>query len=589
MIFEEEWKDNKRKYLRNSGQQYVNRGGKTVEAKSFTPITKPCCVENCYMKFEVETQIILNRKFYKDNKQLQDIFLSSCIKKKKRKTKKPSPSKKSRPNGWSYCININTNAKFVVCRSFLMSLYQISEKRLRIIQKKMVNSNENSFCEQRGRHLNRPHRLKANVTELFMEHLNTIPSRSSHYSPSQRKYFDNPDLTKLKLYNLFKEYYLERTGEQLKLHYKTYVKIFRVRSNYSFNKPRTDVCNDCSKFEVAINPTEDEISQHEEHLKAVEEYKALKNFYLTEAAKNTDYLVLEFDYSQNISLPKLNVNTQYYKRQLNMYLFNVHNHNTGDSSMYLFTENQANKNPNSVASFIFHYLQQFFRNEKQTYRTIVLFSDAAGSQNKNITMVRFEQWLSKVTSTEVLHVYPVRGHSYNQCDRNFALFRRKVRNIERIVDPRIYFEKIVECRQNPKPFNLIYDPSILEDWNAALMDMFQNNPKSIERGGVSGRKFITFKIMSYVALKFQPDYFQVFLSFNACFQQHLFRNVDDRNDSICFVFWKQSTLENETFRELNLPKAPRPGINADTLKDLEELFKFFTSEEVLNFKTIVGL
>lgn len=58
------------------------------------------------------------------------------------------------------------------------------------------------------------------------------------------------------------------------------------------------------------------------------------------------------------------------------------------------------------------------------HKQIVLFSDAAGGQNKNITMVHFCTYISKQLKIPIRHVFPVRCHSYNVCDRNFGLYGR---------------------------------------------------------------------------------------------------------------------------------------------------------------------
>ena len=65
-----------------------------------------------------------------------------------------------------------------------------------------------------------------------------------------------------------------------------------------------------------------EILKH--HEKQVSLYKEYKKQLLSD--KNS--LVIEFDFAQNLPIPKLPVNEQYYNRLLWPFAFNVHIHNS---------------------------------------------------------------------------------------------------------------------------------------------------------------------------------------------------------------------------------------------------------------------
>lgn len=91
----------------------------------------------------------------------------------------------------------------------------------------------------------------------------------------------------------------------------------------------------------------------------------LKKYYTTNLPKESS-LIIEFDYAQNVAFLRLNVCDQFYKRLVWMYIFNIDNHSDGSSRMYSFLEGQAQKNPNSAVSFLFHYLQEkIIRNKKK--------------------------------------------------------------------------------------------------------------------------------------------------------------------------------------------------------------------------------
>lgn len=78
--------------------------------------------------------------------------------------------------------------------------------------------------ENRGHHQNRPRTITDDVWKMVKDHWASFPSKGSHYShkKTNRKYFDNPDLNVTILYDLFKDYYKDKTGNDLTLSYNTY-------------------------------------------------------------------------------------------------------------------------------------------------------------------------------------------------------------------------------------------------------------------------------------------------------------------------------------------------------------------------------
>lgn len=83
--------------------------------------------------------------------------------------------------------------------------------------------------------------------------------------------------------------------------------------------------------------------------------------------------MIEFDYSQNLPLPKLNVTSQFYRRLLWIYLFNVHIHNDDSSFMYSFIEGEASKGAESVISFVYDCLMKKMTGDYKDVKNIVFF------------------------------------------------------------------------------------------------------------------------------------------------------------------------------------------------------------------------
>ena len=64
-------------------------------------------------------------------------------------------------------------------------------------------------------------------------------------------------------------------------------------------------------------------------------------------------------------------------------------------------------------------------------------------------MIVFLSILSKYLQVEIVHLYPVRGDSYCQCDRNFGMYGKKKKMKELIETEEEYIEMIKSARLDP--------------------------------------------------------------------------------------------------------------------------------------------
>ena len=206
----------------------------------------------------------------------------------------------------------------------------------------------------------------------------------------------------------------------------TYIIFFKFNMKYAVRRPRSDICNFC--YECKINndlKNEDYIN----HIKEVENYRKSKKIYLAEKTN----LCIEFDFAQNLALPKLIVNAQYYSRLLWLFIFNVHVFNKSgknldsnekdNSYMFFMLEGFAKKGSNTVINFVLFTILREYQPDK--HKKIILLSDSCGGQNKNYLFLQFFYSLAEKLGVVIEHMFPVVGHSYNQCDRNFGLYSKK--------------------------------------------------------------------------------------------------------------------------------------------------------------------
>lgn len=303
----------------------------------------------------------------------------------------------------------------------------------------------------------------------MIEHLKLFPTVTSHYSrlSTSKLYFTNSLLTIKKLFKLFKAYYQEKAKVELDIGYKIYYKYFKrsLPNKYSFRRPRIDVCDFCTEYKLKIKADPANTGyQHslQKHDQKVSQYKALKK-HITSKKEVNLACVFEFDYAQNLPLPKLNNTSVFYKRLLSMYVFNIHSHHDGDSIFYTYLECDGAKNGNSVCSFLYTFItEKLSCPDFERKMEIVLLSDACGGQNKNLTVSKFLSIMAKIWNIEIEQIFSVRGHSYCQYDRNFGSYGRIVKKHADISHFKKYLQIMMEARET-KPFKVCHNPSIIKD------------------------------------------------------------------------------------------------------------------------------
>lgn len=514
------WKRKSMKIKKDRGESYKTKKGTLIDAKKFKAI-RGCCLKNCYRNVPNTDQAKFFESFWNlGNKDDQDKIVIHSLVPCTPKRRVENSKYKKRVTSWKYKLTIGCQS-YDICRNFFLGLLQISAKRVRVVQQKL-NEGQISIADMRGKHENRPHKIENEVWKMIDEHWSSIPSSQSHYSLNKTKklYFDNPNLTVKTLYELFKEHFCEKTGQLLKMKYSTYHRYFRTNSMYAFRQPKSDVCDFCTQCKIALqaNPNDSCKGKYDLHLKKYEKYKELKNKYLTSCKTDDALLVLEFDFAQNRPLPKLVVNSQFYKRLLWMYIFNIHTHNDDSSAFYWYLESEGEKNCDSVCSLLYDYISKKIT---PSTKKIVLFSDATGAQNKSVKVTKFLVWLSKMLDVEIEHIYPVRGHSYCVCDRNFGIYSPKMKKMETIQTSDEYVKVLRECRENPTPFDVIHARDILKNWTAMLSSLMFKKPTT---------KKAEWKIQQYGIIKYMRGvviahfgYSEVSIPFRLFKQQtHLF-------------------------------------------------------------------
>ena len=143
-----------------------------------------------------------------------------------------------------------------------------------------------------------------------------------------------------------------------------------------------------------------------------------------EAQKSAHSEAIAMDFGRNLPLPNLSTNDVYYRRQLSFHAFNIHILSSGQSVFYTYDQTVARKGADDVASMLYHFCSELL---DPSVRSLHIFCDSCSGQNKNYTMIRLLHYMTTVHKRfdSVNMTFPVRGHSYLECDKNMGLINQR--------------------------------------------------------------------------------------------------------------------------------------------------------------------
>lgn len=420
-----------RKKLRNSGKAYIGHRNIPKQEKKFVYFEHSCRYK-CCNDISVEEALNIFTHFWElGSWDLQTAFISSCIKIQeplRKKVKATFHRKKS--------VTILLKNRRV-CKNFFLKTLKISNGRFsRVVNKKTDLGFIGS--DLRGKHSN-PKKIPNEDRELVNQHINLFPKYRSHYTRKEnidRKFLPSY-LTIKKMYECYKEFCTEKQKKPVKEW--LYREIFNTSFNLSFHQPHTDTCNKCDNFANLLKAVKDEDErraleiQKELHQrkaeKAIEQKKEARK--LAQESDN-ELVAICFDLQKTLPTPSLTTNKVYYLRTLWTYNFGIHDLGNNKAYMYTWDESTASRGSSEVASCLLKFIKQLPRCTKR----IVAFSDSCGGQNKNKNILKFWMYISKFTDIEIIdHKFLEPGHTYMECDEDFALIEKHKRHVPYIFIP----------------------------------------------------------------------------------------------------------------------------------------------------------
>lgn len=328
-----------------------------------------------------------------------------------------------------------------------------------------VQANRDSVKDGRGRHGNRANAIPRSAYNAVVSHIARFPARESHYSRSRNKHKRYLDSC-LSISTMFKLFLEVCPRMQGVVSYEVYRGIFNKRFNIAFGYPRSDICDTCEEFECKISAAK--ASGKEAVSRKLLQEKELHirrgdAFYLQQSdavnSADDDTAVLSCDFQKNFPLPLTGVGPEYYKRQLWLHNFCVKNMKTGESVMFMYSENFARKGPNDTVACLLNY----FEGLDSKIRNVILFLDNCAAQNKNkFLWVVLQSLVRSGRFDRITLNYPVPGHSRLPCDRDFGLIERRRRKVDRVLLPS-HWVNLVRTAAMKHPFEVRYVQHALTD------------------------------------------------------------------------------------------------------------------------------
>lgn len=434
----------------------------------------------------------------------QNVYLQALVKvlpvDQKRK------GKHKRKFNFSYEVHVGDKV-ISVCREGFASLHGIGAKRVRNVA--ALKTSASIPRDNRGKHKNRKNKLPSHVVQNVDDHIQSFPYNIVHYGPSgERRRYLSSQLSVLKMYEMFLEKYYpevldnakqnENDLQKLKceVKYSFYLKYFRDNYNYSFGRPRSDICTTCSKLEAKISHEKNEalkrssITDLKVHKQKAKLFYMKMQEYLSKAKENENTEVLCFDFKQNIPCPHLCTSDVFYKRQLWLYCMSVYSGKKSKSIMYTWSENVGKRGCNEVLSVLLHYMDAFL---PSNIKNLYVFTDGCRGQNHNQNMLKF--WQSMVLNEKfdtIQHFFPQRGHSFLPCDRHFAIIEKMQRKRE-IVEAPSDWNKIISSKFTVVELNR----NMIKDFVNGLAEPFFKKSFTTNK--------VKFQITKYKLFEFRSD------------------------------------------------------------------------------------
>lgn len=180
-----EWAHNKRKRLKNLGQEYCTKDGKIMPKKTLKP---PCtCRFKCYEKInDTQRRIVFENFWQLGDRQKQWSYLVKYVKKVKKNRTLNTDIPNNRLFTFKYHLPLAEKSDELqvlvvdVCKIMFINTLEISDKMIRTAWEKYDGDSEIEE-DKRGRHDNHKKVITEDMIQSVVDHVNALASNESSY------------------------------------------------------------------------------------------------------------------------------------------------------------------------------------------------------------------------------------------------------------------------------------------------------------------------------------------------------------------------------------------------------------------------
>lgn len=433
-----------------------------------------------------------------------------------------------------------------------------------------ANQNPNA-TEQRGRSTPR-NKTDERDLHFVRDFINRFPKYESHYGRSESmKMYLAPNLNMTKIY---KEYQLVCDFQNRKaLSIKIFRRVFNNDFQLSFKRRKTDTCRICDELKINISSAKfDDKTKlegdREKHYDDVARMKKCFNYDVT-FSKDQEHKTacLTFYLQKTLETPSLSTNVCYYKRQLWTYNLCIYDEAKKQAFMYVWSEPTASRGAVEIGSCLKYHFNNFIDDGT---KHIILYSDSCGGQNRNIKLtLLLKKYLCD--SFEEKHLLSIQqkffipGHSFNNCDRSFAIIETQKKYTENIFVPDDWVRVISNAKKVDPKFTVTTLNSSDFYSLEILTKLIVNRKTSID-----DQKINWFDIRKIINRTEKP--FSLIVEMNN--EEHE-QNISKRN------------VSEQVFKEAVLNNSEPKIISEEKYKDLMALLKFIPEHHHAFYKSLI--
>lgn len=449
-----EWKQNKRKILRNAGCAYVTL--KTKVQKDARKI-KPPCSERCKLKCQEKLTEQDREAFFQDFWGLKDInrqrdFISRHMTPIQRKYRYTTTQKGRQLNNAFYFTKMGQQIR--ICKTFFMNTLDINN---RVIQTVVKKRKDTGLVEEdkRGKHHGH-HKLPDGIKESIRNHINSIPRIESHYLRQQttREFIEGGKT----ISDLHRDY-VEECKRNNKPHgnYVMYAKIFNTEFNLGFFVPKKDRCELCVAYENAENKQNLQ-QKYDQHLREKELSRQEKQRDKDIASETN--IVAVYDLQAVLPVPKGDVSVFYYKSKLNCFNFTISDLVSKKTESFFWHEGVGNRGSDEIGTCLLQFIEKKLSEVSHGSAVdFTFYSDNCGGQNKNKFILALYTYcvLHYEKLNSITHKFLVTGHTQNEGDSVHSVIEKCIKRSLKsgpIYVPSQYAQLIRTAKKTGSPYSV---------------------------------------------------------------------------------------------------------------------------------------